>query len=106
MKTSKEKYCEHELVSVQECTKCNKTFDVLPSAEEIKDNCPHCGAEYFDAMQWECGTTPIIYDETLRSPLCKEREARQKAEAEVKRLKELVNESTPQNPRPYNLLIN
>ena len=57
------------------------------------DACANCGAEYFDAVQWECGTTPIIDGDTHRSPLCKEREARQKAEAEVERLKKMVIEA-------------
>lgn len=56
------------------------------------DACPHCGAEYFDAVQWECGTTPILDGDTHRSPLCKEREARQKAKAEVERLKAIADE--------------
>jgi hypothetical protein len=50
------------------------------------DACPHCGAKYFTGVEWECGTTPIIDGDTHRSPLCKEREARQKAEAELQRI--------------------
>ena len=83
------------------CPKCieEMTNDSTPRWKAIPfmttdtprtDACPHCGAEYFDAVQWECGTTPIIDGDTLRSPLCKEREARQKAEAEVERLKVLI----------------
>ncbi len=51
------------------------------------DACPHCGAKYFSVVEWGCGTTPIIDGDTHRSPLCKEREARQKLVAEVERLK-------------------
>ena len=76
------------------------------TTETPNDACPHCWAEYFDAVQWECGTTPIIDSETLRSPLCREREARQKAEAEVERLKELVNESIVEKSNLSIALVN
>jgi len=57
------------------------------------DNCPHCGAAkttYF----FKCGTKTMRPNERtiicLHIELLKEREARQKAEAEVDRLKEEV----------------
>ena len=31
-------YCDHKFVSVQECTLCGKTFDVLPSENECWEN--------------------------------------------------------------------
>jgi hypothetical protein len=59
------------------------------------DACPHCGAEQQPISNraggmthdgWICGTRRFL-PENIRSTLCLEREARQKAEAEVKRLK-------------------
>ena len=66
--------------------------------------CQYCGAEKMDEVipahlrlehRWRCETPfSVRYDGTIqattfRSDLCREREARQKAEAEVKRWKEL-----------------
>jgi hypothetical protein len=68
--------------------------------------CPHCGAKYFNVVEWECGTTPIIDGDTHRSPFCIEREACQKAKVEVERLKELVIESARKGDEllePYRL---
>jgi rubredoxin len=95
MKTSKEKYCEHELVPVHECTKCRKTFDVLPSAGDLKENnCPRCGAGKDNKLKtslitgYLCGTTAgHTFLHIEQSALCAESSARQKAEAEVERLR-------------------
>lgn len=56
------------------------------------NTCPHCGAKYFTAVEWACGTTPILDGDTHRSPLCKEREARLEADSEVERLRERLND--------------
>jgi hypothetical protein len=57
------------------------------------DACPHCGAARLTGIiakaAWECGNATTF--EGRRSELCREREARQKAEAEVERLKALFN---------------
>ena len=58
------------------------------STHPISDSCPHCAAKYFTGVEWECGTTPIIDGDTHRSPLCIEREARQKAEDLIEGLHE------------------
>lgn len=49
------------------------------------DSCPHCGAE-FNRVRYACGKYPSWA--WGRTELCLEREARQKAEAEVERLTE------------------
>ena len=59
------------------------------------DACPHCGAEQQPISNraggmphdgWICGTRRFL-PENIRTDLCREREARQKAEAEVERLR-------------------
>ena len=62
------------------------------------DACPHCGAELdrrstINAGYWcyECGSTYRGGD-LCQSPLCRERKARQKAEAENVCLQELIQE--------------
>jgi hypothetical protein len=62
------------------------------------DACPHCGAEQQPISNraggmthdgWICGTRRFL-PENIRSTLCLEREARQKAEAEVERLRDAL----------------
>ena len=51
--------------------------------------CPHCGAEYQGGKEYfECKAGVREGSGAYRSDLCREREARQKAEAEVERLTE------------------
>jgi hypothetical protein len=72
-----------------------------PTDTPRTDACPHCGAEQQPISNraggmthdgWICGTRRFL-PENIRSTLCLEREARQKAEAEVERLKEMVIEA-------------
>jgi len=58
------------------------------------DKCPHCGengsfSDIYGIRRYKCGTSYIT---SKQSDLCREREARQKAEAEVARLESLVKE--------------
>ena len=54
------------------------------------DACPHCGAPYSS-----CGTNQAEgAEEDSRTELCFQRYARQKAEAEVERLRHLLTESS------------
>ena len=57
-------------------------FDTTPTPQT--DSCPHCGAEKnaHSIIYWKCHA-----QKNQRSVLCIEREARQKAEAEVEKLK-------------------
>ena len=60
------------------------------------DACPHCGAEEIPytilIRNFDCGTLIAkMGGTTRRTKLCHEREARQKVEAEVERLRELLN---------------
>ncbi len=53
------------------------------------DDCPHCGAEYKrqEDADYLCGSIYWPHTKSVeRSELCKEREARQKAEAELAEL--------------------
>ena len=72
------------------------------------DACPYCGAAKLTGMiakkAWECWNANTF--ERSRSELCREREARQKAEAEVERLKELVNESIVEKSNLSIALVN
>ena len=77
-----------------------QAFDVLPSAEEIKDNCPHCGAGKDNNLKtslitgYLCGTTAgHAFLHIEQSSLCEERSARQKAESEVERLTKRMKEA-------------
>jgi hypothetical protein len=58
----------------------------------IKEGCPHCGAEPNTAFYWKCGTNhfPDRPPYTI-SELCQERQARQKAESELSKLKEITD---------------
>ena len=56
------------------------------------DACPHCGAKPM-IRSYVCGTTlPNNNGDCYVSELCREREARQKAEAEVEHIKKLVQD--------------
>jgi len=60
------------------------------------ENCPHCGSEqiemkHFAGRVMSCGLALAFDGHAIaRTDLCREREARQKAEAEVKRLKDII----------------
>jgi len=57
------------------------------------NKCPNCGAEFAtltDRTTFTCGTNRHPDGSHSRTDLCREREARQKAEAEVKRLKDII----------------
>ena len=51
------------------------------------DACPHCGAGEISAGEFECGSL----DGEYRSERCRWRESTNKLEAEVERLKDLLN---------------
>ena len=59
------------------------------------DACPHCGSPRISLLcaYFTCEADTTQRDEDKRTHLCREREKSQKLEAEVERLKELVNES-------------
>ena len=62
-----------------------------PTDTPRTDACPHCGAPYSS-----CGTNQAEgAEEDSRTELCFQRYARQKAEAEVERLKALLQEARP-----------
>lgn len=70
------------------------------------DTCPYCGHAWSKSWEmWDCGT----FEQTkglFRTELCYEREARQKAEAEVERLKKMVMEAARKGDEllaPYRL---
>lgn len=56
------------------------------------DACPHCGddeansrSEYWEGEDWVCGS-----NDSIQSPLCREREARQKGEDRLKVAEDLI----------------
>ena len=78
---------------------------------ETLNACPHCGAEnehstrkYLfkgePAFIYECGSL-LATDGGTKTTLCAEREARQKAEAEVERLKEQLKRAIEIAELPY-----
>jgi hypothetical protein len=75
-----------------DCEVCNPDYY---EEQEINDTtrCPHCGAErgiqYWNVF--ECGTEIYKTKPAKISPLCIERSARQKAEAEVALLREALS---------------
>ena len=65
-----------------------------------RTDCPDCGAKYKQTQEnelfYECGTSELegsFSRYTHREDLCYEREKSQKLEAEVERLRELLEES-------------
>lgn len=72
---------------------------MTPTPDTPADDCPHCGAEENDSLlsntakRFDCGSIWCYAGNAFRehSALCKERSARQKAEAEVERLREALN---------------